>query len=284
MTTARVTAHAGPSAPCTIAGCGTCRYLNSPQGTNLHHDGVRRFSRTAGSSALSFGGRLATNVDCPRYLCLAADPVTGEVVQLAGTRCKRNDCGPCASWKTNAIELAMHLARPQWLVTLGPIQCDLAKLTQQVSRYRQRLRRSTSSSLQDAYFVESYRYRSGYHLHDYAWGAELTPELVAPAAVSNGLADHDHVHVQRISHHANLGYGMKMISCPTDPDDQQRYLEANNGRLVHASHGFWRGPGGQPAEGGYRGSLRRARDGVASSPGDGSDAMSWWLANVVAAS
>jgi hypothetical protein len=155
----------------------------------------------------------------------------------------------------------MHLAQPQWLVTLGPISCPLSKLSQQVSRYRQRLRRSTSSTLQDAYFVEPYAYRSGYHLHSYAWGAELTAELVAPAAISSGLADAAHVHVQRISHHANLGYGMKMISHPTDPDDRQRFLEANSGRLVHASHGFWRGPANHPAGGGYRGSLRRAREG-----------------------
>jgi hypothetical protein len=98
----------------------------------------------------------------------------------------------------------------------------------------------------------------GYHIHDSAWGAELTPEMVAPAAISSGLADPTHVYVQRISHHADLGHGMKMVTHSTEPEARQWFLDAKNGRLVHASHGFWRGPGSHFASGGYRGAVRRA--------------------------
>jgi hypothetical protein len=94
----------------------------------------------------------------------------------------------------------------------------------------------------------------------YSWGAALTEKTVLRAAVASGLADETHVHIQPIRTHANLGYGLKMILTPKSDSDRADFLDANNGRLVHATHLFWRGPEDAPAHGGYLGALDRAHE------------------------
>jgi len=188
----------------------------------------------------------------------AFDPDTGELLTLSDGRCKRNDCPPCARWKARRIILALHVAQPQWMLTLGPLGVPLDVCRDAVGAYRQRLRRWVSPELQDVYFVEPYRYNSGRHLHMYAWGGTLAAEAVTRAAISSDLANSDHVHVQPITHHTNLGYGLKMVTHPLTADDFTDYLLSNGGRLMHATHGFWRGPDGQPASGGYAGALQRS--------------------------
>jgi len=194
---------------------------------------------------------------CPAWQYESLDHRTGELRPTFAPRCRRNDCPSCGPWKARIIELTLHVAQPELLVTIGPIQVEPHEISTQVSRYRQRVRRATSSPVQDAYFVESYTSRSEPHLHMYSFGAALRQDMVVSAAMATRLGDETHIDVQPITHHGNLGYGMKMITRPKSETDRSEFLRLNGGRLVHASRGFWRGPDGVVQEGGYLTSYRR---------------------------
>lgn len=152
--------------------------------------------------------------------------------------------------------MAIQVAQPEWLLTFGPI-ADPSQVTKAVIQYRRIIRRALAPTIQDAYHLEPYRYRTGFHIHMWAWGASLSQSAVAKAAIAAGLADGDHVHVQPVTHHGGMGYGLKMMLDPDGATDPADYLAANGGRLFHATNGFWRGPGDHPAQGGYPGALRR---------------------------
>ncbi len=229
-----------------------CRHCSSIYGKKLDHSPV--WTPEGGP-----WGRLATSGDCPSCLYEVLDTRTGELLVLAGGRCKRNDCLACGPWKARLIEQALHLARPAWLTTLGPVQFEPSEISRAVAMFRRQIRRTLAPSFEDAYFVEPYHLTSELHVHMYSWGAPLDDTTVTKAALATRLSDDTHVHVQPITNHARLGYGTKMITTPEDDTERTAFLKANNGRLVHATHRFWRGPDDAPANRGYIGAVARAR-------------------------
>ncbi len=163
--------------------------------------------------------------------------------------CKSNSCPVCVRWKAQRIIDALHMVRPEWIVTVDRVGNRWSESQRTMTRYRRLLREAYHAPVEDAYFVEPYR-AGGHHAHVLLTGSVPDPDVLAHAAKRAGTTLGS---LERITHHGNLGYGLKMaFQARTLPG----YLDANNGTLVHASRGFWKVPGDEPVRGGYRALLR----------------------------
>jgi len=90
----------------------------------------------------------------------------------------------------------------------------------------------------------------GHHVHGLAWGAFPSVEAVRAAAVREGFGRW--VGLRRIrDQDAAAMYGVKLAALSAAAyslkgvgQDLETFLQANGGRMVHASRRFWRDSGG----------------------------------------
>lgn len=182
---------------------------------------------------------------CPRSARWWVHPGSGEAVQIRAGACNRNTCTTCLRTKANLVLRALHAVSPSILLGLSHAGSTAKEVSARMTRLRRCLR-SRIPDWQDAYFIEPHTRSNDLHVHAYATSEWSTDAVEAAATAS--MDDARRLHVRPVLDHGGLGYGMKMA---LNPDQQQRFLRANGGRVVHATRDMWRGPDGVPVEGGY---------------------------------
>jgi hypothetical protein len=181
---------------------------------------------------------------CPdvrgRMVCMAC----GTVVDLA---CRRARCGWCGRVLAMQLAGAMADALPERLVTLtqvGRTWPDRRRRMYQVASAV----RGEVGPFEWAWAVEPNPKRTGFHVHAVQHGAFVPVRALSRIADYYGAG---RVVDVRAMHHQEAGtaylvklageaYGMKSAM----RGQLEEYLDANGGRLLHTSRGFWRDEGG----------------------------------------
>jgi hypothetical protein len=170
--------------------------------------------------------------------------------------CGAQFCPFCMPRVSTRISGALGLAEPDLLLTVTLLPPDWLQIRRLLNALMASLRRR-SPKFQWAYTVEANR--SGDRAHAHAWvrGPRLRRVELADIAASAGVGS---VHqVPTFSRGQALGYTLKEVGLsPTLPvgealAQQATFWHLNGGRLVHATHGFWRDRDGAAS------TLRRAK-------------------------
>lgn len=143
----------------------------------------------------------------------------------------------------------MALACPERSYLLTLAGRDWQTVRMRVGRWRYRIRQ-VAPGWQDCWHVEPNPSGSGeHHVHGLAWGPYLPIETARRAAEREGLGSWLGLRRIRGLQSAAM-YGVKLAALAASAysvkgvDDLELFLEANGGRMVHASRGFWRDGGG----------------------------------------
>ncbi len=165
-------------------------------------------------------------------------------------RCRRNGCSWCGPINARQTSGAIALARPVRSYLLTGAGADWATVRLRVKRFRWRLRGAVRE-WEDCVHVEpNPSGDGGHHVHGLAWGAFPSVEAVRAAAVREGFGRW--VGLRRIrDQDAAAMYGVKLAALSAAAyslkgvgQELETFLQANGGRMVHASRGFWRDSGG----------------------------------------
>jgi hypothetical protein len=169
-------------------------------------------------------------------------------------RCARLSCGACIPNRAVRAAFAVALARPELFLTLTLVGDDWTTVHRRLRRWRQDLCRS--HRFEQVAFIQPNPGGTGTHAHLLTWGSSLTETAVAVAAERAGMGSR--VEVSRVRDvHAVSRYGLHPLLKAPAPDNSPHaeslaYLDANGGRLLHASRRFWRDEQGHQIVGGLR--------------------------------
>lgn len=184
---------------------------------------------------------------CPeRYPYLLVNRRTGKSTPAW---CDANRCGFCAPRRARATERALRLARPAHLVTITQAGATWKEVH---TRLRAFLKTLDHAGVQWswAYHVEADPHDPRLHVHAWQRGDRVPADELTQWSRRAGMGLVD---IRAVTHHGNLGYGMKAVTslgsdtpaavAETAVTD---FVEINGGRLVHASQGFWLDRDGDP--------------------------------------
>jgi hypothetical protein len=172
-------------------------------------------------------------------------------LQVPG-RCRRNRCPYCGGINARQTVAAIALARPERVFTLTLAGREWQTIRGRVRRWRYEVRRRVPR-WQDCMHVEPNPSGSGeHHVHGLQWGQFPPVEVLRSAAERYGFGSWLHVSRLRDVDGASA-YGLKLAQLSASAysmklavgGELETYLEANGGRLVHASRGFWRDGSGE---------------------------------------
>jgi hypothetical protein len=200
-------------------------------------------------------------------------------------RCRRNGCSWCGPINARQTAQAIALAGPERSYLLTQAGRDWQTVRARMKRFRYRLRQLAGAAWFDCWHVEPNPSGDGqHHVHGLQHGEFVDVETFRAAAGREGFGSW--VGLRRVREGSSASfYGLKMASLAAAAyglkgvgSDLEEYLQANGGRMVHASRGFWREPsaGGWVSLRGVRPAIRSARWRVGRSvcPASG-EAHSW---------
>lgn len=194
------------------------------------------------------------------------------------SRCRRNRCAWCGPINARQAALAIASAGPERSYLLTLVGTDWQEVRKRVFRFRYFVRQTAGKGWHDCWHVEPNPSGSGeHHVHGLAWGGSFVRvEAFRSAAVRSGCGSW--VGLRRIrSESAASFYGVKLAALAASAysvkgagGDLETFLDANGGRVVHASRGFWRDGAGSSLPG-IRAAVAAARGrvGVARCPVSG---------------
>lgn len=188
---------------------------------------------------------------CPRkegYVLVSES--TGQIVAAS---CDANFCEVCAPRKAWKIGRAISLSTPERAVRLSalPVEAGWQGVRRSVSRLTEYVRKD-GYEWHIAYHVEwnpsgnGMAHAHGWQYGDYVPQARLQ-ELCEKAG--QGIPYIQRMR-QRVGRGQNVSYGLKGVTYGLkgayERESLDGFLEANGGRLVHSTRGFWRdGRGGE---------------------------------------
>lgn len=182
---------------------------------------------------------------CPRKVgWWMLNTATGEKVPA---RCKSNGCPYCIVINARLVAGAIALARPERAVRFSLVGDDFQTTRNRVKRVTYQLRKR-GYEWQMAWHREPNPKGTGHHTHGWQTGDYVPQALLQEVCQTEGLGL---PWIERMKQETGaVGYGLKGVHYGlkmTDADAQaQTYLQANGGRLVHATRGFWRDEHGNP--------------------------------------
>ncbi len=144
---------------------------------------------------------------------------------------------------------AVEMARAERFLTFTEAGEDWQTIRARMNRIGGDLRQLRGCAWNVVYFVEPNARRGQHHVHGLQWGPFTDEERLSEVASSRGMGKRVQVEpVESVG--AATGYGMKMArrfhpEVGPDAEALRRYLDANGGRLIHASRGFWRDSSGR---------------------------------------
>ncbi len=112
--------------------------------------------------------------------------------------------------------------------------------------YRLRRRRKNNW----CWHVEPNPKGTGHHVHLWQYGDFLPQRMLSAAAASVGMGKVAYISRVKAKEGEAMGYGMKLagmaygLKMAEAAATLDTYLEANGGRMVHATRGFWRAEDG----------------------------------------
>lgn len=169
------------------------------------------------------------------------NPLTGEHTPA---RCKANSCPWCGPVNAFLIGGAIAASDPQRFITLTLVGED-----HQTRRNRMKaLRHDLINLVGDcdwAWHVEPNPAGTGHHVHAYQRGDFLPQNELSRLAQRRGMGEVVWITKHELPADAPATYGVKLAGITyglkmTEQEASMRaYLDANGGRLVHASRSFW---------------------------------------------
>ncbi len=215
---------------------------------------VDRTSSAGGLAALSLPKRDQTltreRVEAPPCWDGASYGWCVECDQWFMGRCRANGCAWCGPINARQTAGAIALARPVRSYLLTLVGEDWQAVRARVNRFRYVVRQGFSG-WEDCWHVEPNPSGDGqHHVHGLAWGPYVPVERFRGAARRVGLGEW--VGLRRVRQEdAAAMYGVKLAALSAAAyslkgvgQDLETFLQANGGRMVHASRRFWRDSGG----------------------------------------
>lgn len=186
---------------------------------------------------------------CPRKLGWALLSMeTGQVIPAA---CRANTCGFCGPYNARLVGGAITLAMPERFGTLTQVGNDWQTVRARMKRIRYDLQ-AELPSWSWCWHVEPNPKRTGHHVHFWQRGSYVPQRLLSEVADKRGCGGVVDVRRWRPPTRGGTNYGVKMagvsygMKMAEATATQLAYLQANGGRLVHASRRFWRDNIGAP--------------------------------------
>lgn len=181
--------------------------------------------------------------------------------EVRAARCGRNRCVHCGPVNALRVAGAIALARPERIGLLTLAGRDWQTVRRRAMRFAYRVRQRRRWSW--CYHVEPNPSADGeHHVHWVQWGDRVPVAELRSAAEREGFGSWVGIHRIKAAHAASF-YGLKLageaygLKLASEPESLTRYLDANGGRMVHASRGFWRDLGGVALPG-VRAAVREA--------------------------
>jgi len=172
------------------------------------------------------------------------DPNTG---QVHPARCRANSCPWCVVVNAGQVGRAIGLAKPERAILLTGLAAQHQQRRAQIKKLSY-LVRQNGSAWNVSWHTEPNPQRTGFHAHAWQYGDFIDQRKL------DGLAHQAGMGMVRISRvrakvgaGTSAGYGVKMVTGLrygmklVDAEASAKvYLEANGGRLVHSTRGYWR--------------------------------------------
>jgi hypothetical protein len=179
---------------------------------------------------------------------------TGEV---RPARCRRLRCPYCIRVEAQGVSLAIALARPERAVRFSLVGDTWQERRSRLYRVRWFIR-DAGYRWEDCVHFEPNPRGTGHHAHLWQWGDYVPQHELQTLTKRAGMGI---PYIQRIRSAAAFShYGLKGVRYGLKGVDggPEIYLQANGGRLVHASREFWRDASGRRISR-VRGAVREAR-------------------------
>ncbi len=182
---------------------------------------------------------------CPRRAdWIALNRRTGEIVPAS---CRANFCSWCGPINASHIAGALALAGPERAILLTGLSPNWQTNRHWMRESTYRLRKVLKGELQLAWHIEPNPKGTGHHAHAWQRGPFIPQRALSEVVASVGMGKVAFINRMRGNPNKPLGYGLKLAGMPygmktiTETEDGlATYLEANGGRLVHTTKGFWR--------------------------------------------
>ena len=206
-------------------------------------------------SSLVLLRRSVPNEDrCPRRIGWRFRHV--ETGELRPARCGAHGCPWCGPVNARQVAGALGRAEPERLITLSQVGDDWQQRRGRMKRLAYCLRKDLGARHQWAWHVEPNPKATGYHAHCYQRGDFITQRSLSRLADRCGMGRVVDIRkFERPKGTAGIHYGLKLVGIDyglkltAAGQMMATYLEANGGRLVHASRGFF--------DGGLRAAMRQ---------------------------
>lgn len=179
---------------------------------------------------------------CPRKVgFLVFNRTTGEAFPA---RCKSVACPYCGPIEAGLVGGSIALAKPERQLELTQVGDVWQTVRTRVRKWTQRIREH-GYQIDWCYHVEPNPKGTGHHLHGFARGDFIPQAIISSVADSCGMGRVAYIQKFEAPEDQGVGYGVKMAGVPyglkmaEQQASMNTYLQANGGRLVHASRGFW---------------------------------------------
>lgn len=210
---------------------------------------------------------------CPRRIGFwFVSRSTGVMVRA---RCRAHFCGYCGPVNARIEGMAISLAEPRRALLLTKLPGTHQERRTRVKLLLRQLRRD-GYTIEMCWHVEPNPAENGHHIHGWQHGDYIPQGHLQERCLGLGLGIPFINEVrQKVGRGSSVGYGLKGVKYglknAESVESMHAYLDANGGRLVHATRGFWR-------DGDERVTLGEARK--RSSEHRGSDPGPWELVRI----
>ena len=179
---------------------------------------------------------------CPRKVgFLMFNPVTG---QVAPARCKANSCPHCGAVNAMLVGGAIALAKPERFITLTQVGDDWQTRRNRLKALRHDIINAVGEC-DWAWHVEPNPAGTGHHVHAFQRGDFIPQAELSRLATRRGMGRVVDIRKFELPADQGANYGVKMagvtygLKATEQEATMKAYLDANGGRLVHSSRGFW---------------------------------------------
>lgn len=179
--------------------------------------------------------------------------------QCVPARCLANTCDHCGPANARLVGGAVTLANVTRFGTLTQVGEDWPTVRARMNRVAYDVRKLTGESSW-CWHVEPNPRGTGHHVHFWQRGRFVPQASLSRIAARRGCGPVADIRAWRTAPATAVKYGVKLagvkygVKGAADHRTMQGYLQANGGRLVHASRGFWRDRDGEPC--GQRAAMR----------------------------
>ncbi len=168
---------------------------------------------------------------------------TGVVIPA---RCKANLCPYCGPINARLVAGAIGLSRPDRALLLTQVGDDFQTVRNRMKQFVYRLRQEVED-VNLAWHVEPNPKGTGHHGHGWHYGRQKLPQArMSAIAAGLGMGEFVRVNKLRCDPAKPIGYGLKLagvgygLKATQAQETITTYLDANGGRMVHATRGYWR--------------------------------------------